>query len=389
MLSLNTSFSISYGSGKASGTLGQDSVTLGGYTVAAQTFAACSSITSGLISTSASGILGLSWPALAYSKATPWWVTLAQSTAWSQPLFSFYLKRYRDMAGATSSESDGGAATFGYLDSSMYTGSVTYASVPANSEYWQISMGSMSMDGTSISLNGLAAAAVDTGTTLIGGPASIVQTIYAAIPGSQAMTGSYANYYEFPCNSSINFQIVISGFTITITDEDFNLGRYSSDQTLCTGAVFTQTLPSNSPVQWIFGDTVLKNVLSVFRYNPAAVGFAQLSSSETSGASGASTTIPVVSSLDTVPSLTSNSVTSTSSSASHSSSSSSMGSTNNAPMVTITSTESPHVVTASPSSSSSSSASAAQDSSSTGGATKATASLAVAVLGVLGGLYVM
>ncbi len=65
---MNSTFSISYGSGQASGNLAQDQVTLGGYSVASQTFAACSSLTPGLISSSVSGIMGLSWQALAYSK---------------------------------------------------------------------------------------------------------------------------------------------------------------------------------------------------------------------------------------------------------------------------------------------------------------------------------
>ena len=47
--------------------------------------------------------------------ATPWWVTLAKSSSWSQPLFGFYLKRFRDVAGAQNTESDAGQATFGYL----------------------------------------------------------------------------------------------------------------------------------------------------------------------------------------------------------------------------------------------------------------------------------
>lgn len=42
-----------------------------------------------------------------------------------------------------------------------------------------------------------AQAAIDTGTTLIGGPSDAVAAVYAAIPGSRKMTGSYAGYYEY------------------------------------------------------------------------------------------------------------------------------------------------------------------------------------------------
>ena len=228
--------------------------------------------------------------------ATPWWLTLAQSSSWSEPLFAFYMKRYRDVAGAQSVESDGGTATFGYLDKSLYSGDITYIDLPSASEYWEIPMASMSMQGSSIDMGGAVAAAIDTGTTLIGGPSDVVASIYAAIPGSQQMTGSYANYYEYPCSTNIDFKITFGGFTITMHDADFNLGKYSSDASMCTGAVFIQNMPSSSPVQWIVGDTALKNVYSVYRYQPAAIGFANLPGSATT--SHASTTIPVISSLE-------------------------------------------------------------------------------------------
>lgn len=46
---------------------------------------------------------------------------------------------------------------------------------------------------------------------------------------------------------------------------------------MCTGAFFEMDLSSQSPISWIVGASFLKNVYSVFRYNPLAIGFAQLS----------------------------------------------------------------------------------------------------------------
>jgi len=39
--------------------------------------------------------------------------------------------------------------------------------------------------------------AVETGTTLIGGPTAAISAIYAQIPGSQPLTGDLAGYYGF------------------------------------------------------------------------------------------------------------------------------------------------------------------------------------------------
>jgi len=274
--------------------------------------------------------------------ATPWWLTLAQSSSWSEPLFAFYMKRYRDVAGAQSTESDGGTATFGYLDSSLYSGDITYIPLPAASEYWEIPMASMSMQGSNINMGGATAAAIDTGTTLIGGPSDVVAAIYAAIPGSRRMTGSYANYYEYPCSANIDYKITFGTYTITMRDADFNLGKYSSDSSMCTGAVFIQNMPANSPIQWIVGDTALKNVYSVYRYQPAAIGFASLPGSATN--SRVSTTIPVISTLaaqSTSASMTNASITTTSS---NSSTTSSVASASRAALPT--SIAPPRVVTA-------------------------------------------
>lgn len=52
------------------------------------------------------------------------------------------------------------------------------------------------------------------------------------------------------------------------------------------------TRSSRSPVQWIVGASFIKNVYTAFRYNPAAIGFAELvgGSSVSAGNPSSSTT---------------------------------------------------------------------------------------------------
>ncbi|BEI84073.1 hypothetical protein CcaverHIS002_0406770 [Cutaneotrichosporon cavernicola] len=264
---------ISYGSGDAAGRLARDTVTMGGQSVPNQVFAIVDNMTPNLISSSVSGIMGLAFTVLAYSKSDPWW--LNASAGWKDKLFAFYMKRYRGVNGAKKVEADGGVATFGYLDSGLYSGDVTYVPVGANPQYWQIPMSGVSVQGTAVDV-GNAMVAIDTGTTLIGGPPDVVAAVYAAIPGSRAMTGNFANYYEYPCGTSVDVRLTFGGFTINIGDADFNLGTYGSDMAYCTGGIFVQALSSRSPVQWIVGATALKNTYTVFRFEPPAVGFAVL-----------------------------------------------------------------------------------------------------------------
>jgi len=66
-----------------------------------------------------------------------------------------------------------------------------------------------------------------------------------------------------------------------VSAADFEL--MSVDGTNCVGAFFDIDFGSgNEGPSWIVGDTFLKNVYSVFRFDPPSVGFAQLSSYATS-----------------------------------------------------------------------------------------------------------
>ena len=61
--------------------------------------------------------------------------------------------------------------------------------------------------GTSVQVpSGEAAySAIDTGTTLIGGPAQYIAGIYQQIPGAALGTGSFKNYYTYRTSQKKSF----------------------------------------------------------------------------------------------------------------------------------------------------------------------------------------
>lgn len=133
-------------------------------------------------------------------------------------------------------------------------------------------------------------AAIDTGTTLIGGPSAAVQAIYAQIPGSQQLSGNLAGFYGFPCETNVSVNFSFGGKSWPISPDDMNVGRVSSGSDICAGGIFDLTAGSSIPTgggnpDWVVGDAFLKNVYSVFRYQPAGVGFAELSNAA-GGSSG-------------------------------------------------------------------------------------------------------
>jgi cathepsin D len=108
-----------------------------------------------------------------------------------------------------------------------------------------------------------------------------VNAIWGAVSGAVPLTGNFSGFYSFPCATKLNIALSFGGPAWPISDSDLNIGTVSSGQ--CLGAIFDITAgssvkPSDGTPQWIVGDTFLKNVYAVFRSNPPAVGFAQLSS---------------------------------------------------------------------------------------------------------------
>jgi len=271
-------FKIIYGSGQARGVLGQDKVQMAGFSVDNQVFALCNEVSTGLLVEPVSGLLGLGWADISASRSMPFWQTLVSNGVWDEPVMSFQLTRFVDDPSAEVLE-PGGTFTMGFLNQSLYTGDIEYLSLAARPSYWLLPLTSMTVLGASIPLPGGTASlsAIDTGTTLVGGPPTIITQIFSQIPGAQPGTGNLDGYYTYPCSLSVNVSLSFGGRTWTIDPKDFRLAQLNNGpNSRCLGAFFQLETGSSAP-SWIIGDTFLKNVYSVFRYNPPSIGFADLS----------------------------------------------------------------------------------------------------------------
>jgi hypothetical protein len=189
---------------------------------------------------------------------------------------AFQLTRYLNDSGVQTEE-PGGSFSMGFTNSSLYTGDIDYVNMPVQGSYWILPLSSVNVQGNTISLpsGSSSYAAIDTGTTLVGGPSEYISQIFAQIPGSAPGTGNFQNYYTYPCDSNVNISLSFGGSkSWTISPADFQLSRLT--RTTCLGAFFQLSTGRSAP-SWIIGDTFLKNVYSVFRYHPLSIGFAELS----------------------------------------------------------------------------------------------------------------
>ncbi|MBW0559148.1 hypothetical protein O181_098863, partial [Austropuccinia psidii MF-1] len=281
----NTQFSIKYGSGSATGKIYTDNITFAGFNISPQSFAVVDTVTSELLSKDVSGLLGLGFQPLASSRIMPLWQSLiTNGSAYniSFPGFSFALTRFINVTHPAEVE-PGGLFTLGTLNASLIAPgeAINFIGVPQGLQsYWLIPMDGIQVNGSPLDLSHQTTpnVAIDTGTTLIGGPADQVKQFYNHVLGSSPASGSYQGYYSYPCNSTVNVTLKFGGKNYNMTPDDFNLGPFGTNGR-CLGSVFELELSgaSKSLISWVIGDSFLKNVLSVYRYFPPAVGFAKLS----------------------------------------------------------------------------------------------------------------
>lgn len=114
-------------------------------------------------------------------------------------LGAHFVCRYRNTPLATNEDQPGGQFTMGGTNSSLYDGDINFVDL-VQALYWTIPMTSLGVEnGDSIQLSGSQGnAAIDTGTTLIGGPSSVLEQFYAQIDGAtpgEQVNSQLQDYY--------------------------------------------------------------------------------------------------------------------------------------------------------------------------------------------------
>lgn len=93
-----------------------------------------------------------------------------------------------------------GQYNFGYIDSSEYKGSITYATVKTANGFWEFTSNGYAV-GAAAFVTLAIDAIVDTGTTLLYLPQSVCTAYYKQVPG--AAYDNAEGGYTFPCSSTL------------------------------------------------------------------------------------------------------------------------------------------------------------------------------------------
>ncbi|MCJ1404702.1 Type I transmembrane sorting receptor [Xylographa trunciseda] len=251
-------WSISYGDGSsASGNVYTDTVSVGASTVTGQAVELAKTVSSSFVSDPGDGLLGLAFDSI--NTVTPnqqktfFFNAIAQGLP--SPVFTANLKKGTP-----------GNYNFGYIDSSEYTGSITYVAVNTANGFWEFTGNGYAV-GSGAFVSSSIDAIADTGTTLLYLPAAAVKAYYAKVSGAQ--NSNAAGGYIFPCSATLpSITLGIGSYKAVVPGSYINYAPYSGST--CFGGI-----QSNAGIGFsIYGDIFLKSQFVVFNGNVPELGFA-------------------------------------------------------------------------------------------------------------------
>ena len=164
-------------------------------------------------------------------------------------------------------EDKAGNINFGYVDTSEYTGAITYATVNTANGFWELTSNGYAIGAAkfvSLSID----AVVDTGTSLLLLPTSIIKAYYAQVSGSE--NSAAEGGYIFPCTATLpSLTLGIGAYKAVVPGSYLNYAPVNS--TYCFGGAQSNTGIGFS----IFGITFITSQFMVFQgtTNPT-IGFA-------------------------------------------------------------------------------------------------------------------
>ncbi|EPT04503.1 hypothetical protein FOMPIDRAFT_1087777, partial [Fomitopsis schrenkii] len=258
---LGQRFSVSYGCGKVSGTLAQDTVSIGSLSSAQQAFGAVKSETEDFYDAPSDGLLGLAFGSIAQSKQPTFFENLMNTRQLASGAFAVHLQR---------DQPQGGEVCFGCFDTTKAMTPITWNPVVSRVSPPHSLNADKDADqgprcrrtGPSISVT-WPSTTIDTGTTLIYVPDSVASEFYQLVSSSSFYPGGF---YTYPCDTALAVTLTFGGRAFGIDPTDFNLGRTSANSSDCVGGILAlgQGFPDNLAIVGY----------SIYDYPGNRVGFA-------------------------------------------------------------------------------------------------------------------
>ncbi|NXJ26777.1 PEPA protein, partial [Dicrurus megarhynchus] len=257
-LSTNDTLFIAYGTGSMTGVLGYDIVNVAGINVRNQIFGLAETEPGDFFYyTPFDGILGLAFPSIASSGATPVFDNMMMENLVDRNLFSVYLSR----------DSQGGSFVFfGAIDPYYTTRGISW--IPLSAEtYWQITMESVSVSGAPVACSSGCQAIVDTGTSLLAVPIRALRNLLSHLGASSSGEISCEAASKLP---DLVFHIHGEEFPVPPRAYVLRSNGY------CTLGLQGMDVPTEEGELWILGDVFIREYYVIFDRANNKVGLSRL-----------------------------------------------------------------------------------------------------------------
>uniref|UniRef100_A0A1I7UM60 Peptidase A1 domain-containing protein n=1 Tax=Caenorhabditis tropicalis TaxID=1561998 RepID=A0A1I7UM60_9PELO len=274
-------FSISYGTGSASGYFGKDTLCVSSkiyskyettfefefsdttLCIKSQIFGQASSIAPFFANQEIDGILGLGFTDLAVNKAPPPFVNAVEQGLVDEPIFTVYLEHHGKNRAAS-----GGYFTYGGEDPDHCGDIITWIPL-TKAAYWQFRMQGIGISSSNEHTTGWEVIS-DTGTSFIGGPGRVIQDIAKKYG---ATYDEFNDSYIVPCSKVKS----LPSLKLKINDIDFEIDPINlvahPDATECDLTLFDIYGGGFGP-SWILGDPFIRQFCNIHDIKNKRIGLA-------------------------------------------------------------------------------------------------------------------
>ncbi|KAF3034236.1 hypothetical protein E8E12_004454 [Didymella heteroderae] len=275
----STPFSVTYGTGSASGTLATDTLHIGSLSPTVS-FGLATNVSDEFKSYPMDGILGIG-RGDTVSGSAQIMSSLLDAKLIGSKLYGIHLSRSKDGL-------NDGELNIGEVNKGRYSGDLNWLDcVPNDTGFWEISVADASVDGKHIGLAGKTGI-MDTGASYILMPPADALALHSQIPGF-AQSGET---FSVPCDTKSALAFVFGKQSYNISTADWLGGKLDSG--LCRSNIVGRQTFNES--QWLIGDLFLKNVYSVFDFEDSRVGLGLPPTEGEKSSSSSSSTSPTATS---------------------------------------------------------------------------------------------
>lgn len=252
----NTPWNVTYGTGQVGGVVVNDTISMAGFTLPLA-FGSASVTSNDFMTYPMDGILGLGRPKSNVMGVPTVMEALDSAHLLKAKLLGVNLQRNVD--GATDGE-----VNFGTVDSSKFTGDLSYTTSVSNDGLWEVPVDDAGVDNQGLKFTGKTAI-IDTGTSFVLMPPDDAKKLLTQIPKAEPS----GETFHIPCATTAAIQFTFSGVTYNVSTKDY-LGKSIDGGSMCASNIIgRQTFGAN---QWLMGDAFLKNVYTVFDFTQNRIG---------------------------------------------------------------------------------------------------------------------